>query len=137
MPTYELIDIPGIEQEWQTAHIIKALAIDGRCEVTETLEEWAKSSSAEYKHIMGSLRLIGERETYRPHKRFRSVGCSPLFEIKRPAGGMARMYCFPFKERMIVACGTHWKDPKRQDKDIERACGLMKSFLVSCGNTDE
>ena len=132
MTVYDLLDIPCVEREWQIFYTIKALSVNGRCDVIEKLEDWKKSSQQEHKTIMSGIKLVAGRKKYIHPKRTGSCkGYSPLFEIKNPGGGKARLFCFLHKNKVIVVCGTHWKDPKRQDADMEKAYDLMIEFQKS------
>ena len=131
MTVYDLLDIPCVEREWQTFYKIKALSVNGRCDVIEKLEDWKLSSQQEHKTIVSGIRLVVGRKNRHPKRTGSCRGYSPLFEIKNPGGGKARLFCFLHKNKVIVVCGTHWKDPKRQDTDMETAYNLMIGFINS------
>jgi len=134
MAEYALVDIPWIEEDWQIFRRITALSVNGRCRVIEDFEDWKKSSSSDFNHVLTTFKKLAQTGSYRPRNRIRKCkGYAPMFEVKRPAGGKARVFCFAFDENVVVLCGTHWKDPKRQAADMERAYELMKAFLESRG----
>lgn len=135
MTEYSLVDIPWVEEEWQIGRRIKALSVNGRCRVLEALQSWEESSSSDFNHVLSTFKVLAQKRDYMPRKRTRRcIGYAPLFEVKHPGGGKARVFCFQLEEdAAIVACGTHWKDPKRQEADMKRAFILMKDFLNSRG----
>lgn len=139
MIRYKLLDIEWVEAEWQMHRRIKALEVNGRCEVIDSLSDWKQSSIYEFKKILTGVKLVLSRNNYiYPNRTETCIGYEPMFEIKNGAGGKARIFCYPLDElNLLVAIGTHWKDPKRQDADMSKASERMNNFLEWRERNDE
>ena len=137
---YKLVDIPWVKKEWQTAHRIKALSIDRRCEVLDFLSSWEADSYKHFKKIMASARMICENHRIKNKNRVKDcVGHKNLLELKSPKC-KARLFFFyrsiGSAEVLIVCTGGYWKSrgdtnktKKKQDEAMGRAEEKMLAFL--------
>lgn len=144
MVEYKLVDIPWVEKEWQTAHRIKALSIDGRCEVLDYLSSWEADSNKYFKKIMASTKMICENHCIKNKNRVKDcVGHKNLLELKSP-NCKARLFFFyrtiGSTEELIVCTGGYWKkrgDTKKttmkQDEAMGRAEKRMLAYLEAEG----
>jgi len=140
MTRYKLVDIPWVEKEWQTAHRIKALSIDGRCEVLDFLSSWETDSYKHFKKIMLSARMISGNHRIKNKNRVKDcVNHKGLLELKAP-NCKARLFFFYRTigsiEELVVCTGGYWKSrgdtnrtKKKQDKAMRRAKERMLAFL--------
>lgn len=136
MSRLELVELPWVKPEWQLRRGIRALAVDGESEALETLEEWLRSSSTEFKHVLSTLRVLGEG-SWNPN-RTRPCSYDGLFEIRRGHGGNARLFFFTVKSVLerthatIVLSGSYWKTSSSHDLENEamrKAFDRMNGFL--------
>jgi len=62
----ELVEIPGLEQRFETEWRVRALVVDGKSPVLAALARWHSRNTDDYKAIMKVMRLAAQQEKHQP-----------------------------------------------------------------------
>lgn len=65
MTNFKLFKIPGVKEEWESIHQLRALEINKKCPVLEYIVGIKIKNPHEYKIIMKVLKLIGSSDKIR------------------------------------------------------------------------
>jgi len=130
----QLIDIPGLEPEYQTRWRVRILTIDGKSLVLPDLLEWRKNSSADFKKIMKVMRFVGQQDKVRDEKHVKKSDNpkhGDVYEMRAHKGSARLMYFYSKRDRTVVICtNTYWKakDSKREQDQAFAICAHLKNL---------
>jgi len=105
----QLVDIDAVKKEWQTAHAIKALEIEGRSMALAGLSEWARNNQKDYKRLMHAVKLVCGNDYVRNPKYLKksdNPNHGDVYEI-RADKGLPRLFCFYSRGAKAVVICTH------------------------------
>jgi len=131
----ELVDIEDVKEEWQTAHRVKALAVNGRSPALDALADWKKNQRADYKKIVKALRLAAANDRVLNENHVKWSPDQGVGEM-RAHRGHARLFFFytEDEEEIVVCTNAYWKaKPSRAEQDTEfRRCAQFKRIYRTC-----
>ncbi|MFP4379776.1 MAG: type II toxin-antitoxin system RelE/ParE family toxin [Candidatus Sumerlaeia bacterium] len=126
----ELIEIPGVSEEWEMEHKIRAVAINGRSDVLSFLWEVAKSKGKKGKSkAWMAMRLIAENASppREPHvKKCKGID-EDIYEMRQ---NNYRIFFFYSEDGQAIAVCTNryqkgkGNDRKAQNEAIKKAAKL-------------
>ena len=135
MMAIELVDIIH-KPEWERAHQIRAIEIDGRCRVAVELADLARYDAADFAKIMKVVRMVAEQErvTNTNHVK-RGRGYPDIYEM-RAHRGHARLYFFytPAHKEVVVCTNSYWKtkpSANEENEAFQRVDRLRQRYLES------
>lgn len=129
-----LVDIPCIKKEWQIAHRMMALDINGRSAALGALTGWQRDNQRDFKRLMRSIKLVcqnGRVWNEKYIKKSKSLAHGDVCEM-RADKGLHRLFCFYTREGAdeLVVCTHGWdKKGSRREQDAEFAkCARLKAL---------
>jgi len=127
----EFVRIPDVEPEWETAHTIRFLAINGASRVVEDLQEFKETWPDDYRDLLLSIKIVAENSQVRGGKRVRRCkGCESILEMK---GRALRLFFFYGKDGTdIVVCVRAYRKGKGLDKKQQEAIAAAEKLRTLC-----
>ena len=139
MLKYKLLKIPGVQEEWESIHRLRALEINGKSPTFDFINRIKIRNPQEYKAIMKVLRLIGSNDRvrnpdhvklYKKHSR--------IYELIVYKGNSRISFFYHNDGRSNAICiATFWKnqtgqgDIEKQDSFFAKSEEVRNSFLKS------
>lgn len=130
----DLLDIPGLDEKYQTHWKIRALEVNGRSKALSALEEWQKKHQIEWKKIRKVLQLHGGQKVIRDPKKVRKNSnpqYGEVFEMKADKGNARLMFFYDDDDESIIICtNSHWKGKGSQDTDFATCARLKELYFT-------
>jgi len=129
-----LVDIVAVKSEWQTAHAIKALEIEGRNPAIAAMAGWARNNQQDYKRLMRAIKLVCGNEHLRNPKYLKKSDNpkhDDVYEI-RADKGLLRLFCFYSRgTKDVVICTHGWgkcSSRRQQDAEFEKCARFKRLY---------
>jgi len=129
-----LVSIPHVKPEWEIAHRIRALSVDGNSPALVALDDLWERHREDYAKLLETIRLVvGNRRLQNPNRVRKDERGEDIYEMK---GGHSRLFFFYASNDEIVVCTHHyWKaKPSKKEQDIEfRRCSRLRELYLREG----
>jgi hypothetical protein len=128
----EFVPIPDVKPEWETAHEIRFLSINGVSRVIENLQKFKKAWPDDYRDLLVSIKIVAENPQVRGSKRVkRCKGCESILEMK---GKALRLFFFYAKNGtdIVVCTGTYRKGKGLDKKQQQNAIAAAEKLRTLC-----
>jgi len=129
----ELLDIPGLKPEEQSACKIKALSIDGKSPALSALALWEASEKADYGKIMKVLRILGQVGRLRDERKVKKCSNADypdVYEARADKGKARLMFFYDESDRSMIICtNEYWKGSGSQDTAFKHCNSFREVYL--------
>jgi hypothetical protein len=119
--SFELENIPGLSEEEQSVHAIKALAVNGRNAVNSALLRWKKDCPADFKKLMTAIRFAGNNEkdkllntNYVTRNKNKNHG--DVYELRNNRCPLRLMFFFDADDALIICTNDFQKNDAHPSK---------------------
>ncbi len=135
----QLLKIPGVEPEHETAVRIRALAFvsgeETTSEVLSKLAEWSKSEPSDHKKIINAMKIAALTKRGLPisEKHVTKCGNSAYGDVYefRANAGKPRVMFFYLEPNLIVCTNTFWKTNARENQDNAfKKCSQVRNLCL-------
>jgi hypothetical protein len=129
-----LVHIGDVKPEWETAHRVRALEVDGRTPALADLAMLKRKHRSDYDRLIEIVRAVaGERRIANENRVKRGRVCREIYEMR---GGQARLLFFyaPVHDEVVVCTNVYWKakpSEVEQNAAFARAERLRQIYLTS------
>lgn len=129
----ELLTIPGLSNQNQSACRLRALSVNGTSLALAALEEWERHENADYRKIIKVLRIVGQVGRLRDEKKVKK--CSnpdygDVYEIRADKGKARLMFFYDESDGLMVICtNSFWKGSGHQDTAFKQCAQFRALYL--------
>ena len=146
--SFRLENIPGLSEEEQTVHQIRALAFGGRNPAKKALLEWQKNCPNEWKKLMRGIRFAGahaRNELLETNyaERCDNAEYGEIYEFRNNRCPLRLMFFFDRDDQTLIVCTNDYQksDAQRtksggQDTAFEK-CAKIRDAYYQHGVSDE
>ena len=145
---FKLENIPGLSDEEQCAHKIRALSLNGRNPVSAALLKWKRDCPADFKKIMRGIRFAVEHEKdellgTNYVERCDNAEYGELYEFRNNRCPLRLMFFFDENDQTLIVCTNDYQksDAQRtksggQDTAFSK-CAQLRDLYYEHGVSDE
>ncbi len=125
-----LVDIIGVDPDWETAHRVKALEVDGRSFALAGLANIKKKDPAEHNRLMRAIKLVvgTKRLMGTPHVKADAQGRG-VYEMRAQ---YARLFFFYTSDTDEIVVCTHLYEKtdskNKQNREFEKCAELRDLY---------
>ncbi len=129
----QLVEIGGVDPEWESRWTIRALVIDGKDPVQVTLADWMKHSPTDYKAIMKVIRLAAQEERVRNEKHVKksaNVDHGDVYEMIAFTGVCRLMFFYDNRHESLIICTNPYKKGRGSQNSAFQRCADLRNLYL-------
>jgi hypothetical protein len=133
----ELVEVPGVPVKTGTVWKIRALQIDGKSLALDALENWQRTTPADYKKILKAMEIaVSKVRVQSPNhvKKCSDPAYETSYEFRAHRGSARLMFFYDTNDGNIIIC-TNGMDKGENQNNAFQFCNKFETFYNSCEKT--
>ena len=136
----ELVEIPGIEAQYQTKWKVRALVVVGRDPVREALIRWQKHYPDDYKAIMKAMRIAAQK--YRVYnqklvKKSTDSSHGNAYEFIAYTNIARLMFFYDEGDESLIVCTNEFEKSRGDQSAAFLLCTQLRELYFNTKTTTE